>query len=111
MRLTDPSLRVRALLLRLALFALLWWVLTEGRPDAWLIGGLVVFAASGLSLILSRPTPWSAIGLARFLPFFLLRSWRGGLDVAWRACWPSLPIAPVIMSYRLRLPPGRRVSS
>jgi multicomponent Na+:H+ antiporter subunit E len=95
------------LALRLALFALLWWALTEGQTDSWPLGGLFVVLATALSLALSRPVPWSAVGLARFVPFFLWRSLRGGIDVAWLACAPSLPIAPGVLTYRLRLPPGR----
>jgi multicomponent Na+:H+ antiporter subunit E len=95
------------LALRLALFSLLWWVLTEGQPGSWPLGGFFVVLATALSLSLSRPAPWSAVGFARFVPFFLWWSLRGGVDVAWRACVPSLPIAPGILTYRLRLPPGR----
>jgi multicomponent Na+:H+ antiporter subunit E len=95
------------LALRLALFSLLWWVLTEGQPGSWPLGGLFVVLATALSLSLSRPVPWSVVGFARFVPFFLWWSLRGGVDVAWRACVPSLPIAPGILTYRFRLPPGR----
>ncbi|MBK1646310.1 hypothetical protein CKO25_16980 [Thiocapsa imhoffii] len=107
MRLPGPLPMVRTVLLRLTLFILLWWSLTDGQPESWPLGGVFVLLATGLSLSLSRPVPWSLLGFARFVPFFLWRSWRGGLDVAWRACVPRLPIAPGIMDYRLRLPPGR----
>jgi multicomponent Na+:H+ antiporter subunit E len=107
MRLQGPLPFARTLALRLALFSLLWWVLTEGQPGSWPLGGLFVVLATGLSLTLSRPVPWSAVEFARFVPFFLWWSLRGGIDVAWRACVPSLPIAPGILTYRLRLPPGR----
>jgi multicomponent Na+:H+ antiporter subunit E len=107
MRLHGPLPFVRTVALRLALFALLWWILTEGQPGSWPLGGLIVVLATALSLSLSRPVPWSAVGFARFVPFFLWWSLRGGVDVAWRACAPSLPIAPGMLTYRLRLPPGR----
>jgi multicomponent Na+:H+ antiporter subunit E len=107
MQLQGPLPIARTLALRLALFALLWWVLTEGQPDSWPLGGLFVLLATALSLALSRPVPWSVVGFVRFVPFFLWWSLRGGIDVAWRACAPSLPIAPGILTYRLRLPPGR----
>ena len=35
-----------------------------------------------------------------------MRSLLGGVDVAWRAFHPSMPIAPEIIEYPLRLPPG-----
>lgn len=97
----------RTLALRLTLFALLWWVLSEGAPGSWAVGAPIVLASTLFSLALARPTRWSPVGLLRFVPFFLWRSLRGGVDVAWRACVPSLPIAPDILTYRLRLPPGR----
>lgn len=107
MRLQGPLPIVRTVALRLALFALLWWVLTEGQPGSWPLGVLFAVLAAALSLALSRPAPWSAVGFVRFVPFFLWWSLRGGVDVARRACAPSLPIAPGMLTYRLRLPPGR----
>lgn len=107
MRLSGPFPILRTLALRLTLFAALWWVLTEGRPGAWAVGSVIILAATALSLRLSRPTPWSLGGLVRFIPFFVWDALRGGLDVAWRACRPDLPIAPAMLTYRLRLPPGR----
>lgn len=47
---------------------------------------------------------WSE--LLRFVPFFLLRSLLAGVDVAWRAFHPRMPIAPDLIEYPLRLPPG-----
>ncbi len=40
------------------------------------------------------------------MPFFLINSLLGGADVAWRALHPDLPIAPDLLKYLLRLPPG-----
>jgi multicomponent Na+:H+ antiporter subunit E len=44
--------------------------------------------------------------MARFLPFFLWQSLRGGIDVARRALHPRLPLAPLLLDYPLRLPDG-----
>lgn len=44
--------------------------------------------------------------LLRFVPIFLMRSLLGGADVAWRAFHPGVPIAPELITYPLRLPPG-----
>jgi multicomponent Na+:H+ antiporter subunit E len=41
--------------------------------------------------------------MASFLPFFCLQSLRGGVDVAWRAFHPGLPIHPCLVHYPLRL--------
>lgn len=107
MRLQGQLPIVRTAALRLALFSLLWLILTEGQSGSWPLGSLFVVLATAMSLALSRPVPWSAVGFARFVPFFIWWSLRGGVDVAWRACAPSLPIAPGMLTYRLRLPPGR----
>jgi len=40
------------------------------------------------------------------VPFFLVRSLLGGVDVAWRAFHPGMPIAPDLVEYPLQLPPG-----
>jgi multicomponent Na+:H+ antiporter subunit E len=107
MRIAGAMPIARTLALRLTLFALLWWALTEGQSGSWPLGGVFVLSATALSMALSRPVPWSPAGFVRFVPFFLWHSLRGGVDVAWRACVPSLPIAPAVLTYRFRLPPGR----
>jgi len=88
------------------LFSLIWWVLTDGDVSSWWIGiPAVVFAVmASMALIPPLPLVWSA--WFGFVPFFLIRSLMGGIDVAWRAFHPRLPIAPDLIEYPLRLPPG-----
>jgi len=110
----PPMTVVGVSLLRwLALFALLWWVLTEGRTGAWGLG--LVFVVLGLgSAVAVRigPNGWRApvrlswIGLLRLAPYFVWQSLSGGVDVALRALMPGLRLAPDLIDYRLRLPPG-----
>ena len=97
----------------LVLFALLWWVLTEGRTDAWGLG--LVFIMLGLASAVAvriGPEGWrvparlSWIGLLRLAPYFVWQSLIGGIDVALRALTPRLRLAPDLIDYRLRLPPG-----
>lgn len=90
-----------------ALFALLWWALTEGAV-AWVFGAVVVAVATVAAFLLA-PNDAPRLSLAavpRFLGFFVYESVRGGLDVARRALHPRLPLAPGLLEYRLRLPPG-----
>jgi len=63
----------RAALWRSALFALLWWALTDGDRASWGVGSVSVLAATILSLRLLPPvsTYVSRIGLLRFVFFFL----------------------------------------
>lgn len=96
------------LTLRVAVFALLWWALTGGAPNSWAVGVPLVLIAVAASLGLSPAggAPLSVVGTLRFLPFFLWHSLKGGVDVAIRAFRPSLPLHPVLIEYRLRLPTG-----
>lgn len=103
----PPGRWVIAALTRTGLFALLWWALTAGA-GGWGFGVMVVSLASATSLWLARPARrmMSLCGTLRFLPFFLGQSLRGGVDVAYRAFHPRLPIAPAWRLYPLRLPEG-----
>jgi multicomponent Na+:H+ antiporter subunit E len=99
---------VRATLWRGALFALLWWALTDGRAGSWAVGGVAVAFATAASLRLLPPVPTyvSRIGLVRFLVFFVHQSLRGGVQVAWFALRPRMALRPGIREIVLRLPEG-----
>ena len=92
--------------LRAVLFALMWWILTDGAMGSWLVGAPVVLSATLVSVVLLPPFSWSLTSILRFLPFFLWRSLYGGMDVARRALHPRLPISPGMYDHRWRLPPG-----
>lgn len=89
-----------------AVFILIWWILTDGAAASWWIGVPAVVLALIASTVLLPPVSFIWYELLRFMPFFLLRSLLGGVDVAWRAFHPAIPIAPDIIEYSLRLPPG-----
>mgnify|MGYP002713093406 CR=1 FL=1 len=91
---------------RTILFLILWWALTDGADGSWLVGGPVVVCALVASVAL-RPKEgivWRELLL--FVPYFLWHSLIGGIDVARRAFHPRMPIAPQLVEYPLRLPPG-----
>jgi len=98
--------RFASLVFRTVIFALLWWILTEGAPNSWLVGVPVVLLAVLASEALLPGVSWSLHGAVRFVPFFLWHSLHGGVDVARRALHPRLPISPELFDYRWRLPPG-----
>jgi len=104
----DDSLsgHLRSGLLRIVMFAIIWWILTDGAMDSWLVGVPVVLVASLVSGMLLPPCHWSLKGIAHFVPFFLWHSLRGGLDVTMRAFHPRMPIFPQILEYPMQLPPG-----
>ncbi len=97
---------LRAWLIRLVLFSLVWWILTDGAIDSWSVGIPVVLIATLTSVMLMPPLSWSLRGMLFFIPYFLWHSIRGGVDVARRALHPQLPIAPRLLDYRFRLPVG-----
>lgn len=106
-RSSNPIIiKLRAVLFRSVLFALVWWALTHGAVDSWSMGLPVVALTTLISVLLLPPSTWSVLGLLRFIPFFLWQSIRGGIDVAGRALHPHLPISPGLREYPLRLPPG-----
>jgi multicomponent Na+:H+ antiporter subunit E len=88
------------------LFSLLWWILTDGSVESWWVGVPAVSFAVIASIALLPPLPLVWQELLKFTPFFLWRSLLGGADVAWRAFHPGMPIAPELIDYPLRLPPG-----
>lgn len=91
-----------------AAYAVLWWLLSGGQVDSWVVGAPSVLAATGLSMWLAprRGWRWTAGGLLRFVVYFGRASLGGGLDVAWRSLHPRLPIDPQLISYSVRLPAG-----
>jgi multicomponent Na+:H+ antiporter subunit E len=96
------------LLCRLALFALVWLVITGGAAaDRWAgVAGLTL-AAVGAAMLPARPWIWvRPLAAARFAFHFLASALLGGIDVALRAVHPRMPLAPGFQMHRLRLPPG-----
>lgn len=106
MTLVKAKMNGAAIVSRGILFALIWWILTAGVASSWWIGVPAVLLAIAASIALIPPVPLIWYGFLRFAPFFLTRSLLGGADVAWRAVHPGMPIAPVLIAYPLRLPPG-----
>jgi multicomponent Na+:H+ antiporter subunit E len=94
------------ILSRGVLFSLVWWTLTDGAAPSWWIGVPAVLLAAITSAALLPPARFVWYEFLRFAPSFLARSLLGGADVAWRAFHPDMPIAPDLIEYPLRLPPG-----
>jgi multicomponent Na+:H+ antiporter subunit E len=90
---------------QIAVLVFLWWMLTAGAVEPWLVGIPTVLAASMLSWSLRSARGWnfSLLGLVAFVPEFLRFSLQGAIDVAWRSLHPRLPIEPRMMNYELRL--------
>lgn len=106
MTLVKVRISWSTILSRGGLFSLIWWVLTNGATTSWWIGVPAVLLAVVVSVALLPATPFVWYEFLRFVPFFLMRSLLGGADVAWRAFHPGMSIAPDLIEYSLRLPPG-----
>jgi len=108
---TDDGSRtawIRRGTVRLLLLLIIWWVLTQGEPTSWVVGIPAVLLATITSLWLSASSSWEwrLNAVPRFFSFFAYCSLKGGVDVARRACSPSLPLAPAMLDYSLRLREG-----
>ncbi|MDP1613438.1 MAG: Na+/H+ antiporter subunit E [Sulfuritalea sp.] len=99
---------IHSLVMRGLLFALLWWMLAEGRHDGWLPGAVAVFTATWTSIKLLPPgdRPIRIAGLFGFLHFFLSNSIRGGIQVAGMALRGRSALQPVLLELTVTLPPG-----
>jgi multicomponent Na+:H+ antiporter subunit E len=78
------------------------------EPVDLLVGAMTAAAATEVSLRLLPPRTgrWRPGALAKFCFRFLRQSIAAGIDVAWRALDPRLPLRPGIVVYRPLLPPG-----
>jgi multicomponent Na+:H+ antiporter subunit E len=95
-----------------AILAGLWWLIVQGRADAWLIGLPAVAFASWASIRLGgNELPGLSLGgLVAFIALFLRESIRGGVDVTRRTLGTSLRIEPGFRRYRLHIShPAARV--
>jgi multicomponent Na+:H+ antiporter subunit E len=98
-----------SLLARAAGFLGFWLILSEFSAVDLLVGVLAALLAAAVSLRLLPPGPWTVrpVLLAGLAGRFLQQSIRAGIDVAWRALDPRLPLRPSFVNYRPQLPPGR----
>lgn len=91
---------------RVLLFSSIWWILTDASLASWWIGLPAVLFAVIVSFALISPTNFIWYEFFKFVIYFFMRSLIGGVDVAWRAFHPAVPIKPALVEYPLRLPPG-----
>jgi multicomponent Na+:H+ antiporter subunit E len=93
----------------IVVLGIIWWSLASGLSRALPVGVVVIALSLWARRTIEPAAPsyrWHLTGAARFVPFFLWQSIRGGFDTALRALRPSLPIRPDLFAYRSRLPEG-----
>ncbi len=91
-----------SILTRIILFASLWWIIVQGRADAWFIGlpAAAVAAMASISLSSDALPRLSIIGLFHFIALFISESISGGIDVARRTLSPKVRVQPGFSRYR-----------
>jgi multicomponent Na+:H+ antiporter subunit E len=104
---TAGSAAVRAFA-RAAGFLVLWLVLAGADPADLPAAAVAVVAATWASLRLLPPgsSRLSPSALAKLTLRFAYQSVAAGVDVAWRALDPRLPLRPGFVRYPVRFPPG-----
>ncbi len=90
------------------MFLVLWLALTLGNPADLPVGMLTAIAATWTSLHLLPPRAVrrSLRASATYALRFLRQSILAGVDVAWRALDPRLPLRPGFITYPSRLHAG-----
>ena len=93
----KSSMLIQRFLLRFALFGAGWMVLVGGQQISaiWFVI-LFVAATTVISIYTVPPGQWvfRPLGVARFIPYFLITALRGGWDVARRVFFRTVPIDP-----------------
>jgi multicomponent Na+:H+ antiporter subunit E len=105
---SDGRNMVRGWLARGAVFLGLWLILAGPQPADLLVGILAAGLATSASLQLLPPGQWRfrPLALTAFALRILRQSVAAGIDVAWRAFSPRLPLRPGFVTYRPRLSQG-----
>ncbi len=102
----NPKVTLWVLVTRSILLLLLWWILSSGSTDSLWLGIPASIIVAVISLVVLSPVQFSWPAFFGFVPFFILHSIRGGLDVGRRAFHPALPISPQMIEYSVSLPEG-----
>jgi multicomponent Na+:H+ antiporter subunit E len=105
---SDARFRLRSTLVRAAGFIIFWLVLAGIEPGDLPAAAVAVAVATFVSLRLLPPgrCRLSPLGVARLALRFPSQAVIAGVDVAWRALDPRLPLRPGFVTFTPRLPPG-----
>ncbi len=93
------------LLFVLVAFGAFWWLLAGTDATSWIVGLPTVLAAGWTvrRLHVGQGGGISALGLLRFIPFFIRESLHGGTDVALRTLSPTMRVRPGFTVFRTEL--------
>lgn len=107
-RAAKPVGLVSAAIARATGFLAFWLMLAGVNPADLPAAVIAVVAATWTSLHLLPPGTWrlSPIGVAKLALRFPVQSVIAGVDVAWRALDPKLPLRPGFVTFRSQISPG-----
>jgi multicomponent Na+:H+ antiporter subunit E len=99
---------MRSWLVRTAGFFGFWLILFGLGPGNFVVAALAAVGTTWVSLRLLPPGQFKVrpVALTAFVLHFLYKSIAAGIDVAWRALDPRLPLRPGFVVYHTHLPPG-----
>lgn len=98
---------VRTLVLRLVFFSVVWMILCGPDTVSLVIGLGVVAIATWTSIRLLPPAATGRLQVLLLAQLFLRFIWESvfaGIDVAWRALDPRLPLRPGFVAYPIQIP-------
>jgi multicomponent Na+:H+ antiporter subunit E len=103
----------RGVLVRATGFFALWLILTGFRAADLAVGILAATLAAWASIRLMPPGQlrFRPVKLARFVLRFFCQSIIAGVDVAWRALNPRMPLRPGFIGYQTQLAEGPALST
>lgn len=95
-------------LTRTAVFLAIWIVIAGTKPVDLCVGALaaIIVAWASVRLLPAGTNRLRPVALAKLVPRFLYQSVSAGVDTAWRALHPRMPLEPGFVTYRPRLPSG-----
>jgi multicomponent Na+:H+ antiporter subunit E len=99
----------RAAFIRLVAFFLFWVIVAGFKVLDLVVGVFAALVTTWVSLSLMPPGDARVrpLKLAKYSLRFFRQSVMAGLDVAWRALDPRMPLQPGFITYRTQLPQGR----
>jgi multicomponent Na+:H+ antiporter subunit E len=99
---------VRGAFARTVFFFGFWLILYGIKPADFVVGAAVAIAAGWASLRLLPPGQrrLNLLALSKLVLRFPGQSIVAGIDVAWRALHPRMPLQPGFVIYPVRFPPG-----
>jgi multicomponent Na+:H+ antiporter subunit E len=99
----------RAALVRFIAFFLFWTIIAGLKFLDLMVGVFASLVTTWVSLNLMPPGDRRArpVKLVKYALRFLRQSVAAGLDVAWRALDPRMPLQPGFVTYRTQLPDDR----